>query len=440
MDTHGAVDYQAIDYLTALILLRLLTEKPRTENFSTASDYANKIELLKIWDKVSWQSIQQSSYPNRALYQAIDEIAASSNEELRELLESLRIDELIKNPELCRQLIEIVSSINFDQIENDDTPSIVDKLISTFADASGEKGGEFYTPENLATLLANILDPEPDKKILDPACGTGGLLLKAYEYADKKVGSSQSPVYLFGQDINSRSVAIARANALLHGISTVSVKIGDSLVENKFNKISNKFDFILTNPPIGLRHDDSTLSRLKFYGAVKFQYGQPTRVADANFVQLASEMLSEDGRAVLLIGLRFLITVLAQESKIRENLVEADLIESVITLPKNILAHTTAQPAILVLNRKKSSDLQRKILFVYADKEFKDISRSRRIIDEENQKKIIDVFSNKREQKHFSAIVSLEKLRENNYILRSADYVGIRDFQRNNHPKFSFDS
>jgi len=248
-------------------------------------------------------------------------------------------------------LLRIVSTLDVKDGSVNDVSDFADTLLTTLATASGAGGGEFYTTPDISALLVGIVDPEAGKRIYDPACGTGGLLLAAYRHTQTK-DEHDSNTEIFGQDINVQTASIARLNALLHGVPRPVIDSSDSLVRPLTQTLGKRFDFALSNPPSGLKHSDPVLADLRQTSA-DFHYGPPTRVADFNFIQRVLGSLNDDGRAALLINLRPLF-IQGQEGEIRQRLVESDVIESVIILPDKLLPQTNVASAVLFLNKKKS--------------------------------------------------------------------------------------
>jgi type I restriction enzyme M protein len=194
--------YEAMEYLTGLVFLRLLTQKSANENRIPGSDAAHSEVDPEIWREV----VEDSANPHEALTRAVERLESEDHQRYGELLTFLPLRRLASKPQLCRQLVDVVSGIDLEGVESHELGSLVDVLLVTFAAASGVQGGEFYTSPDIAALLVRILDPQPGKLICDPACGTGSLLLSAYQHVVSKDKSDGGPQVL-GQELNRRTAS-----------------------------------------------------------------------------------------------------------------------------------------------------------------------------------------------------------------------------------------
>lgn len=414
--------HEAVDYLTALFFLRFVTEafdKGTGSHNIEASGGEESIEFYVPHD-ASWASIRRSGNTSEAVFRALHSIRVGGIY-LGDygLFSSLR--KLERQPNLFRKLIDIVSAVDLHDARRDELATLTDTLISQLAVASGAQGGEFYTNPDIADLLVALLDPEPGKSIYDPACGTGSLLFSALNHAQSK-GKSESKTLVYCQEINSRTAAIARINALIHDVREVSVEVSDSLLH--FSDKQRKFDFVITNPPTGIRLSDERYREIRETRHNDFIFGPATKVADYNFVQHALAQLNGNGRAVMLLGLRPLF-ISGQEGEIRRSLIDSDMIEAVITLAPNLLPHTSVQSAVLILNKNKTGKRRNKIQFIFADNEFESIARTRNTIPLSSRLKILEAYNNFQARDQFSEIVSLEEVKAQDFNLLPARYVRI---------------
>jgi type I restriction enzyme M protein len=422
----GAVAaHEAVDYLTALFFLRLLSESFDIQLAGRNAELGEeKSTDFQIPREARWPSIRQSSNLSQAVSHAlcsikVGGISLSENG----LFSSLR--RLEKDESLFRELIEIVSAVDLGDATEDELAVLTDTLIRQLSSASGAQGGEFYTSPDIADLLVSLLDPEPGKSIYDPACGTGSLLISAFNHARAK-GASDSQTFLYCQEINPRTAALARMNALIHNIPRISVDVNDSLLHTGFSANKSKFDFVITNPPTGVRFNDERYREIREARRADFRFGPATKVADYNFVQHALTQLNSNGRAVILLGLRPLF-ISGREGEIRRLLIESDVIEAVITLAPNLLPHTNAQSAVLILNKNKTDKRRNKIQFIFADNEFESAGRRRNAISLANRRKILQAYAAFEARDQFSVIVNLEEVQAQDFNLLPARYVRISE-------------
>jgi type I restriction enzyme M protein len=419
--------HEAVDYLTALFFLRLLSETFDKQMGSWNAEVGEGESTdFQMPPESRWPSIRQSSNQSEAVSRALHGIRVGEmNLTENRLFSSLR--KLEKQPNLLRKLVEIVSAVDLSDAKRDELPALTDTLINQLAAASGAQGGEFYTNRNIADLLVSLLDPEPGKSIYDPACGTGSLLFSALKYAQSK-GESDLGTFVHCQEINSRTAAIARMNAIIHHIPKVSFEVSDSLLDSGSSDNTGKFDFVITNPPTGVRLSDEKYREVREVRRADFRFGPATKVADYNFVQHTLAQLNRDGRGVMLLGLRPLF-ISGQEGEIRRSLVESDVIETVITLAPNLLPHTSAQSAVLILNKNKPDKRRDKIQFIFADNEYEAIGRTRNTIPVSSRRKIVETYDAFQARDQFSAIISLEEVRAQDFTLLPARYMRIGEVE-----------
>lgn len=392
---------KSAEYCAGLLLLRLLND-----------DLPNKTSIA------DWEAIRQSTNPCRLIDSAINSLRDHYTESELGFLFNLNFDELCRKPELCRDLVEVISRID---LKNGGSSEVADAILSTLSLSMGTQSGQFFTPSNIADLMVTLVDPQSDSSIYDPACGSGTLLIAAHRYATQK---GISPLHrVHGHEINPSIAKIARMNIHLHGLSAKSIEIGDTLVDAQSKHgPDKKFDIILMNPPIGMRHDKAFVMHLQHTQSY-FNYGPPTTIADYNFIQFALSRLNKNGKATILISLRPLFAS-GPEAEIRKSLVEKDLLDAVITLPSNVLAHTAAQPAILIFHKDKPPERKGKILFIHADSEEEAISKT---LNSSSQLKIIDTYRKLISQRKFSALVSTQEVSSKEYVLLPSIYVGLEE-------------
>jgi type I restriction-modification system DNA methylase subunit len=395
---------KSVEYCAGLLLLRLLND-----------DLPNKTAI------VDWEAIRQSTNPCKLIDSAINSLRGHYTETELGFLFDLNFDELCGKPALYRDLVEVISRVELSDLQHGDFSEVADAILSTLSLSMGTQSGEFFTPSNIADLMVTLVDPQPDSSIYDPACGSGTLLLAAHHYATQKGISSLHRVH--GHEINPSIAKIARMNIHLHGLSAELIETGDTLADSQSKHGSDKkFDIILMNPPIGTRHDKAFVMHLQHTQSY-FNYGPPTTIADYNFIQFALSRLNKNGKATILVSLRPLFAS-GPEAGIRKNLVEKDLLDAVITLPSNVLAHTAAQPAILIFHKDKPPERKGKILFIHADSEEEAISKA---LNSSSQLKIIDTYRKLISQRKFSALVSTQEVSSKEYVLLPSIYVGLEE-------------
>ncbi|HIP47391.1 MAG TPA: type I restriction-modification system subunit M, partial [Lutibacter sp.] len=296
---------------------------------------------------------------------------------------------------------------------------------------SGKKAGEFYTPQQLSSILSEIVtldsqNPKAGKKkkinkVLDFACGSGSLLLNVKNKIEKE-GGTLSRIY--GQEKNITTYNLARMNMLLHGVKDSEFEIfhGDTLknewdILNEMNPAKKvTFDAIVANPPFSLRWDASEAMgenfRYKNYGLA------PKSAADFAFLLHGFHFLSDEGTMAIILPHGVLFRGGA-ESRIRTKLLKDGNIDTVIGLPSNLFFSTGIPVCILVLKKCKKED---DVLFINASEHYKKEKRQNHLQEEDIQK-IVETYQFRKEEERYARRVSMEEIEKNDYNLNISRYV-----------------
>ena len=259
-------------------------------------------------------------------------------------------------------------------------------LISLFAGEAGKKAGEFYTPGEVSTLLAKLVDPQPGNRICDPACGSGSLLIKVAQEVEGKNYS------LYGQENNGSTWALCRMNMFLHEQDSATIEWGDTL--NNPRLIENdglmKFDIVVANPPFSLDKWGADNAAADQYN--RFYRGVPPKSkGDYAFITHMIETTYEDKGKVGVIVPHGVLFRGSSEGQIRKKLIDDNLLEAVIGLPANLFFGTGIPAAILIFNRAKGSN--KEILFIDASREFESGKNQNRLRDIDMEH-VVSVYKN----------------------------------------------
>lgn len=286
-------------------------------------------------------------------------------------------------------------------------------LISRFASDSGKKGGEFYTPAEVSTLLAKLLQPKAGMRISDPTCGSGSLLIKV-------ANEIKSHDYtLYGQESNGSTWALAKMNMLLHGIDNARIEWADTLNNPRLvegDKLM-KFDITVANPPFSLDkwgHENAAHDKYNR----QWRGIAPKSTGDYAFISHMIETTLPTGKVGVVVPHGVLFRSGA-EGKIRQQFIEENLLEAVIGLPAKLFFGTGIPAAILVFNRKKKNT---DVLFIDASKEYQE-GKNQNKLREDDITKIVDAYKGFKELEKYSSIASLEKIAENDFNLNIPRYV-----------------
>ncbi|BDH59761.1 class I SAM-dependent DNA methyltransferase [Tsukamurella sp. PLM1] len=236
-------------------------------------------------------------------------------------------------------------------------------LLKNFADESGKKAGEFFTPREVVHLLVGILEPQPGETVYDPACGSGGMLVATINQL-RESGMDHRTLRLYGQEINLTTSSIARMNLFLHEIEDFDIKRGDTLRKPAFKHTSGAvrtFDAVIANPPFSLSNwgaDGWAADPRAICGVPPAQNG------DFAFVQhMIASMNPGTGRVGVVMSHGALFRG-GTEARIRQCLIEKNLLEAVIGLPSNLFYSTTIAACLLIFRDQKTTDRENHVLFV----------------------------------------------------------------------------
>lgn len=256
-----------------------------------------------------------------------------------------------------------------DSVSNDALGQAYEYLLKEFAEASGKKAGEFFTPPAVVHLLVGILAPQPGETVYDPACGSGGMLVETVN-AMRTAGADHREVRLFGQEVNLTTSAIARMNLSFHRAVQSEIRRGDTLREPKFRGatgVLRTFDVVIANPPFSLSNwgaDTWAADARSFCGV------PPAKNGDFAWIQhMITSMDEKTGRVGVVMPHGVLFRGGA-ESKIRQCLIEQDRLEAVIGLPPNLFYSTTIPACLLIFKAAKVEKRRQHVLFVDGSSRF----------------------------------------------------------------------
>lgn len=342
-----------------------------------------------------------------------------------------------RNKKLCTIIQKIAEGIAVFSTDTDILGDAYEYLIGQFAAGSGKKAGEFYTPQQMSTILSKIviLDSQNPAlgekikldKVLDFACGSGSLLLNVRRQLEKSGGHIGK---IFGQEKNITTYNLARMNMLLHGLKDTEFEIhhGDTLSNdwdmlNEMNPAKKiEFDGIVANPPFSLKWEPSdSLAddfRFKSYGLA------PKSAADFAFLIHGFHYLSNEGTMAIILPHGVLFRSGAEE-RIRTKLLKDNHIDTVIGLPSNLFFSTGIPVCILVLKKCKRFD---DVLFINASECYKKDKRQNRLREGENGEsndidKIVETYQFRNEQERYSRRVPISEIEENGYNLNISRYI-----------------
>jgi len=270
-------------------------------------------------------------------------------------------------------VLDVFTSLQLDpdSVTHDLLGASYEYLLKNFADESGKKAGEFFTPRAVVRLMVQLLDPQEGESIYDPTCGSGGMLVESVNQV-RAHGHDPRTLRLYGQEVQATTAAIARMNLYLHDIETFSIKRGDTLRDPRFREPDGsltRFDAVIANPPFSLRAWGRDGWAEDPFGRADFGV-PPENYADLAFVEhMLTSMSETSGRVAVVVphGVLFRGGV---EVNIRRRIIESGVLEAVVGLPPNLFYNTTIPAAVLVCRAVSSAGRAGQVLFIDGSSRF----------------------------------------------------------------------
>jgi len=331
-----------------------------------------------------------------------------------------------KNSRLA-SVLKGVSELNFGDFEENQIDLFGDAyefLISNYAANAGKSGGEFFTPQHVSKLIAQLAMHKQEKvnKIYDPAAGSGSLLLQAKKHFDNHIIEEG----FYGQEINHTTYNLARMNMFLHNINydKFNMALGNTLLNPHFGD-DKPFDAIVSNPPYSVNwigDDDPTLINDERFAPAGVL--APKSKADFAFVLHALSYLSSKGRAAI-VCFPGIFYRGGAEQKIRKYLVDNNFVETVISLAPNLFYGTSIAVTILVLSKHKT-DNKTQFIDVSGENFYKKATNNNLLTDTHIEQ-IMALFDSKADVEHVAVSIDNTKIAENDYNLSVSSYVAAKD-------------
>ena len=377
--------------------------------------------------------------PKRARWEYIKDLKHDIGAELNKATESIEeynpslegvlvsIDFNIKNKLSDKKLQDLITHFSQYRLRNEDFehPDLLgtayEYLIKMFADSSGKKGGEFYTPGEVVSLLVQLLKPQAGMKVYDPTSGSGGMLVQTRNYLlDNNLNPND--LSLYGQEMNLNTWAISKMNMFLHGVFNADIRKGDTLREPQHIKDGRlmRFDRVIANPPFSLKKWGKDEADSDSFG--RFPYGTPPKDAgDLAFIQHMIASLNESGKLGVVVPHGVLFRG-SSEKAIRKGMLEDDLLEAVIGLPSSLFYGTGIPAALLIINKDKPIERKGKVLFINGELEYQEGKNQNKLRDEDIQH-VLNVYDSYEDERRYSKVVEMAEIRENDYNLNIRRYA-----------------
>ncbi len=368
-------DFKA--YIFPLLFYKRINDTWDTEHAEAVAKWGDDLDAeieadyhrFTIPDGCHWADLRRAhENVGVALQKILDRIQQANPDTLAGIFGDVAWGNKDKLPEhALLDLIDAFGSLDLspDKVGHDVLGAAYEYLLKQFADESGKKAGEFFTPRAVVRLLTRILDPQPTDSIYDPACGSGGMLVEAAnEVIDS--GGSLRQMRIYGQEVNLTTAAIARMNLYIHDIEDAKVLRGDTLRQPKFLDEKGrleKFDIVIANPPFSLKSWGGENWAADPWGRA-FCGVPPSGKADFAWVQhMVAHMHPKGGRVGVVMPHGVLFRSGA-EAKIRQCLIEKDQLEAVIGLPANLFYSTSIPACLLIFRAAKPEERKGAVLII----------------------------------------------------------------------------
>ncbi len=434
------------DYILPLIFLKRLSDVFDDEISRLTDDYGSEeiarqlaaqdhslvrfyIPEAALWSKISLQPKGIGEYLTDAI-----RAVSKENQKLQGVFETIDFNataggQRLISEDRLKSLIDVLDRhrLGLTDVEPDIIGRAYEYLLRKFAEGSGQSAGEFYTPREVAVLMAHILDPRPGDHIYDPTCGSGGLLIKSHlRFREKYDNESPvEPLRFYGQEINHTTYAMAKMNTFLHDMEA-DIVLGDTMSRPAFlNKDGsmNTFDKVTANPMWNQDFDQSTYEN---DGYDRFNsVFPPSSSADWGWIQHMFASLKDNGKMAVVLDTGAVSRGSGnqganRERDIRKIFVEEDLVEAVILLPDNLFYNTTAPGIILVVNKDKR--VAGEILLINGSKLFSK-GRPKNYLPDDSIEKIYELYSDWKEEEGLSKVITGDVAAKNDYNLSPSRYV-----------------
>jgi len=390
-------------------------------------EYASLPEMhrFEIPERCHWKDVrEQTVNVGQAIEHALRGIEQANQEYLYGIFGDAQWSN--KNKLSDRLLIDLIEhfsqyTLGNENVDPDMLGNAYEYLIKHFADLTNKKAGEFYTPRSVVHLLGLILDPHEGETIYDPACGTGGMLLESVDHL-KDNKEDYRTLKLFGQEKNLTSSAIARMNMFLHGIEDFQIVRGDTLRDPAFFEADGlkTFDCVIANPPFSLKNWGAGHWANDPYGR-NIAGVPPQGNGDMAWVQHMVKSMNSTGRMAVVLPHGALFRKGA-EGKIRQALLEMDLLEAVIGLGPNVFYGTQLAACVMVFKQNKEPEKKQKVLFIDASEQIR-VGRAQNYLEPEHVQQIFTWYRNYADVENYVKVASRDDLKENDFNLNIPLYV-----------------
>ena len=440
--------YVSDSYYARRTQLEKLVADPKDKKFYIADEKKRKVivddkdqykseGVFYIPEKARWEHLRAHSMHHdigKYIDEAMDAIEGENPKQLKGVLPRIYTHTPLES-HILGELVNIISRIQFDHDidkEKDILGRVYEYFLGQFASAEGKRGGEFYTPRSLVRLLVEILEPYENARVLDPACGSGGMFAQSSAFL-KEHHKDPSRIAIFGQESNQTTLRLCKMNLAIRGIFG-QIEFGNSYYDDKFSDL--RADFVLANPPFNADWEPGRLSD----SDPRIKYGTPPS-GNANFmwIQHFIHHLAPNGMSGFVMA-NGALAVGGKEGEIRKKMIEDDLIDVIIACPPKLFYNVALPVSLWFVSKNKKNGRFRnrtgETLFIDAREIFEQISNKQVTFTHEQIQKISgtvrawrseDSAAEYKDIDGFCKSATKEEIMKNGYILTPGRYVGIAE-------------
>lgn len=440
--SRGTVDAGVFkDYVLSLLFYKYMSDMHRVERAKLVERYGDDKERIDIRlknarfvmpDGASFYDVyakQSADNIGEILNVALQQIEDANDAKLHDIFtvdfnSQSTLGPTAQRNKMIRDLLNDFNKADLSDVDDDILGNAYMYMVERFGTEAGKKAGEFFSPKTLCKLVAQLAEPKSGDRICDPACGSGGLLLLAGAEVEK-TGSKDYALY--GQEKTGATYNLARMNMFLRGLDSARIEWGDTL-NNPLLRDGNglmKFDIVVANPPFSLdKWGDKSLENDKYN---RFWRGMPpASKGDYAFIShMVETAKAKEGRVAVIVPHGVLFRG-SSEGRIRQALIQENILDAVIGLPSGLFQTTGIPVAVLIFDRSREpggkNENRKDILFIDASREFT-AGKNQNTLSDENIAKIVDTYKKRSEIEKYSHVATFDEIKENDFNLNIPRYV-----------------